>query len=408
MTASPESIDVALQSADGQALARIFTGLGWSSLGSSEKRSLTVHIIRSFVGLPQSNQTNLLKNLDIVQALESALAHYSSTNTISSESYRSAADNALRKIMFVHFTQVGEFLQAASIYSSTRMGGADTHDENGGNLIQGDFSAAEKCDIFVSIAECYIAEDQNVEADSALQKAGLFVDKITDAEANWQIILRYKSNYANILDSNRKFLQASSRYHEVSQTSRTEIDPQNLLELLGNAATCAILSKSGPQRHHILALISKDERLEHLEQLPQFQNHSIVVTKMYKNHLLRKEELEIFEKSLQEHQRAVMSDGLTIMERAIIEHNMVAASKLYTSILFTELSVLLRVPSDKAEKIAAKMIAEGQLQGTIDQVDGILTFGEVGAESGLLGWDRAITDVCEEFNRVSDLIKGSA
>ena len=148
--------------------------------------------------------------------------------------------------------------------------------------------------------------------------------------------------------------------------------------------------------------------MEQLDQLPQFQNHSVVVKKMYKNHLLRKEELEIFEKSLQEHQRAIMSDGLSIMERAIIEHNMIATSKLYTSILFTELGVLLGVHSNKAEKVAAKMIAEGQLEGTIDQVDGILTFGEVDAESGLLGWDRAITDVCEEFNRVSDLIKGSA
>lgn len=103
-----------------------------------------------------------------------------------------------------------------------------------------------------------------------------------------------------------------------------------------------------------------------------------------------------------------MSDGMTIMERAVIEHNMVAVSKLYSSILFTELATLLGVNAAyTAEKIAANMIIDKQIKGCIDQVDGILTFEEDEDEAGLLGFDRAITDVCDEFNKLSDLVKAT-
>ena len=402
-----ENINRALTNCDGGLLRQIFTGNEWEVTSPAEKRSQTLSLLRCFTSLASTEQAAVVQNSDAVMALESALAYYSSSNSAvsaSSEGYKNAVDNIVRKVMFEHLTQSGEFLTAARVYSAMRMGPPGDED-----LVVGDFSAAEKCDIFVSIAECFLAEDEAVEADAAVQKAGLFVDKIVDTDAAWQVILRYKSNYATILDNNRKFLQAASRYYEVSQTNRKEIDPGNLLELLGSAATCAILSKSGPQRHHILALICKDERLELLDQLPRYQHHSIILTKMYKSQLLHKKEFESFEKSLQEHQKATMSNGMTIMERAVIEHNMVAASKLYASILFSELATLLGVDSAvTAEKIAASMIVSGQLQGTIDQVDGILTFEGAEDEYGLIGWDRSISDVCDEFNKLSDIINGGA
>ena len=402
-----DDINLALKSCNGLLLRQKFTGNLWEMTNPVEKRSQTLGLLRCFSSLVSAEQMALIQSADAVQALESALSYYSSSsNAVSaaSEGYRGAVDNVVRKVMFQHLTQLGDFLAAARIYSTMRMGPSGDDE-----VVEGDFTAAEKCDIFVSIAECFLAEDEAVEADAAVQKAGLFVDKIENMDAAWQIILRYKSNYVTILDSNRKFLQAASRYYEVSQTNRKEIDPGNLLELLGSAATCAILAKSGPQRHRILALICKDERLEQLDQLPNFQHHSIILTKMYKNQLLQKKELESFEKSLQEHQKATMSNGMTIMEHAVIEHNMVAASKLYASILFSELAVLLGVSSAFiAEKIAASMIVDGQLKGTIDQVDGILTFEEAEDECGLVGWDRSIADVCDEFNKLSDIMKAGA
>ena len=70
-----------------------------------------------------------------------------------------------------------------------------------------------------------------------------------------------------------------------------------------------------------------------------------------------------------------MSDGLTIVERGVLEHNMVAVSHLYTSTYFEQLAQLLGVvDADKGEKVATKMILDGSLSGEIDEVVGVLRF----------------------------------
>jgi COP9 signalosome complex subunit 4 len=124
---------------------------------------------------------------------------------------------------------------------------------------------------------------------------------------------------------------------------------------------------------------------------------------MYKNQILGKEELTKFESSLQPHQKAIMGDGLTIMERGVVEHNMIAVSKIYQSIYVTELTNILGVNEDKAEKIAASMIMDGSLNGSIDQVDGLVEFQS--DDSALTTWDKSISSFCVELNRVTDAIQ---
>jgi COP9 signalosome complex subunit 4 len=124
---------------------------------------------------------------------------------------------------------------------------------------------------------------------------------------------------------------------------------------------------------------------------------------MYKNQIIGKAELTIFESSLAPHQKAVMSDGLTLMERGIVEHNMIAVSQLYQSVYITELGRILGVDAHKAEKIAANMIMDGSLNGSIDQVEGLLEFYPLGTPQSNI--DKSITNFCTELNRVVDLIK---
>ena len=45
------------------------------------------------------------------------------------------------------------------------------------------------------------------------------------------------------------------------------------------------------------------------------------------------------------------SDGFTIPEKAIIEHNLVAVATLYDNIALKELSILLGLHAAKAEKV---------------------------------------------------------
>ena len=133
---------------------------------------------------------------------------------------------------------------------------------------------------------------------------------------------------------------------------------------------------------------------------------------MYLNRIIQKPSLQKFESSLAEHQKALMSDGLTIVERGVLEHNMVAVSHLYTSIYLEELGKLLGVvDADKAEKVAAKMIGDGSLNGEIDEVEGVLKFSHSSdvvsseRESKLLQWDETITEFCVQLNKVTDAVR---
>lgn len=114
--------------------------------------------------------------------------------------------------------------------------------------------------MYVKIAECFLAEDMISESDSAVTKAGGVVESISSPEEHMALILRYKSTYARVLDSNRKFLQAAQRYHDLSQSNTEAIDADDLLVMLGRAATCAILAPSGPQRHRVLGLVRVELR----------------------------------------------------------------------------------------------------------------------------------------------------
>ena len=117
---------------------------------------------------------------------------------------------------------------------------------------------------------------------------------------------------------------------------------------------------------------------------------------MYKEQILRRNELAAFEASLMPHQKAVAGDGLTILERAVIEHNMVAASKIYDNIAFEQLGVLLEIGAEKAERVAARMVSEARLAGAITQVDGFLHFER---ETDVLrDWDGRITSVSLAVN----------
>lgn len=84
--------------------------------------------------------------------------------------------------------------------------------------------------------------------------------------------------------------------------------------------------------------------------------------------VLTREEVERFASTLKSHQLAKLPDGSTVLDRAVMQHNLLSASKLYNNIYIEELASLLGVSSEKAESIAADMITEGRLNGSIDQV----------------------------------------
>ena len=204
------------------------------------------------------------------------------------------------------------------------------------------------------------------------------------------------------MDSRRKFIEAAQRYNELSY--RSIIHDDERMTALRNALICTILASAGQQRSRMLATLFKDERCQQLQAY-------CILEKMYLDRIIRRKELVQLDSLLQPHQKAKTADGnnlsvlikfvtiliflgSSILERAVTEHNLLAASKLYNNISFMELGALLEVVINfkykyhllinyyviifkdplRAEKIASQMITEGRMNGSIDQIDSIVHF----------------------------------
>jgi COP9 signalosome complex subunit 4 len=123
---------------------------------------------------------------------------------------------------------------------------------------------------------------------------------------------------------------------------------------------------------------------------------------MFLDHILRSGEIKNFEGTLKPHQLAKIAissndklasavqedDGpisnepnastrtgpSTVLDRAVMEHNLLASSKIYKNITFRGLGALLDLTPGAAETMARKMIEQGRLRGSIDQVDRLIWF----------------------------------
>lgn len=131
---------------------------------------------------------------------------------------------------------------------------------------------------------------------------------------------------------------------------------------------------------------------------------------MLLDQIVRPQEIASFEQLLAPHQRATLpkatndgiaapaapasrSDGMdvegsneapyeeskrhgpsTVLDRAMMEHNILATSRLYTNITLQGLGSLLDLSAQGAEAMARRMIAQARLKAEIDQVDGLIHF----------------------------------
>lgn len=61
---------------------------------------------------------------------------------------------------------------------------------------------------------------------------------------------------------------------------------------------------------------------------------------------------------LQDHQKAVNAEGMTILDRAVIEHNLLAASRLYVNISLSNLGSLLETTPEKVRTNTSVIVIE--------------------------------------------------
>ncbi|KQK23109.1 COP9 signalosome complex subunit 4 isoform X3 [Brachypodium distachyon] len=254
-----------------------------------------------------------------------------------------------------------------------------------------DTNKLSKC---VQIARLYLEDDDAVNAEAFINKASFLVTNSNQEVLN----LQYRVCYARILDLKRKFLEAAVRYYGISQIEQRqigdeEIDENALEQALSAAVTCTILAGAGPQRSRVLATLYKDERCSKLKIYP-------ILQKVYLERILRKPEIDAFAEELKPHQKALLPDKSTVLDRAMIEHNLLSATRSTYFCSFDELGTLLGIDPRKAEKIASRMICEDRMRGSIDQVEAVIHFED--DSEGLQQWDQQIAGLCQAVNDILD------
>lgn len=234
------------------------------------------------------------------------------------------------------------------------------------------------------VARLFAAAGETTAAERFLSRAALQLSNGTDES----LVLQHRAIYARLLDTKGRFVDASIKYYSLSQVAESAqyLDVMaDASPALVSAVTCAILAPAGPRRSRMLAVLYNDERSRTLDLFPLLES-------IHMGRLLRQEQLEKFIPTLQPHQVKTLPDGDTVLDRAVMEHNMLATSRLYESIGFKELGELLGVSATKAETTAADMIYEDRMIATIDQVEGRLQF--TSTSSLIERWDAHIASLC--------------
>ncbi|KAG2423894.1 hypothetical protein HXX76_014947 [Chlamydomonas incerta] len=294
----------------------------------------------------------------------------------------------LREELAAALEREEEWSKAAQVLSGIDL-------EGGGRAVEPGYKLRQN----IKIAMLYLEDDDSVNAEMYIKKAAALISACKDEGLE----LQYKTCYARILDAKRRFLESALRYYELSSArpspaSSVQLDEADLATALNAAITCTILAPAGPQRSRMLAALYKDERSSRLEVFPFLQ-------KVYLERILDRPEVEAFAKGLKAHQVATLPGGGTVLDRAVVQHNLAAASRLYSNIGTDQLGGLLGVSAEAAEAIAADMVAEGRMAGSIDQVDQLIHFGAKVEVEALLRWDESIRAAC---GKVGDLLDSVA
>lgn len=255
----------------------------------------------------------------------------------------------------------------------------------------------EKAKVWMRVCRCYLEEDDPTNALTYLNKIKQIYHNITDESTR----LYFQFSQARISDSQRQFLDASAAYLAIS--NQAAIDEEERLRALSAAITCAILAPAGPTRGRQLGKLYKDERAV---DTPEYS----ILEKIFLDRILKPEEVKNFAAGLQEHQLAKTADGSTVLDKAVLEHNLLAVSRIYKNITFTALGSLLGVGADRAETYASGMIESSRLSGSIDQIAGIIHFntkegGHGNAMLDLRAWDANVQGLAEEVEKTVTMLQ---
>uniref|UniRef100_A0A1I8BYM7 COP9 signalosome complex subunit 4 n=1 Tax=Meloidogyne hapla TaxID=6305 RepID=A0A1I8BYM7_MELHA len=286
--------------------------------------------------------------------------------------------NQIRIILADCYEKTGNFEQAARALVAIPL-------ETGQRGYRPDF----KMELYLRITELFLEAGNILEADRHVKRASLLQQDVK--EDGGVLLLKYSALYARVFDRQGQFIEAASRYYEIS--IKQGLLPSEKKQILQNALICTLLAPPGLQRNRLLNTLFKDERCQGLACYQLLKN-------MYLERLIQNSELKEFELLLLPHQRLLDSEGSSILQRSVLEHNFLAASRLYSNISFDGLGQLLGVSTKKAEKIASQMISTDKVHGKINQLDSTVSFESKDSFNDRS--DSQIISICELTNSINE------
>ncbi|KIW48159.1 uncharacterized protein PV06_00777 [Exophiala oligosperma] len=349
-----------------------------SSLGIIVIRNILATVIKSLSSVPPEVKVKVGKH--VVDALDSQLASYEEQ------------DAAAREILAQGYEAEEDYSEAAKALQGINL-----------DSTQRQVSDRSKVETWIRVVRYFLEDDDTVSAESALNKIKNSAAAAQEMKDAPELRILYQLSQARIQDSRRDFLNASAEYLTVS--FNTMADEEDRKRALSAAIKTAILAPAGPQRSRTLANLYKDERSAETDEYGILEN-------MFLERLLSPADVEAFASTLAPHQLALTADGSTVLSKAVIEHNLLATSRLYENITTATLAEILGLKdgkddtaAEKAEDYAARMFEQGRLKGEIDQIAGVIVFEAVpgvelhGPTRYLRQWDHNIQGLVEDVER---------
>jgi COP9 signalosome complex subunit 4 len=350
-------------------------------LGIVATRSLLISLISILTTTP-NNDTKITVGSHILSLLATQATSFEEQNA------------QIRELMATAYEEDEEFLEAANVLAGIPLDSS-----------QRKVTPEDKARFWIRITRNYLEVDDTTSADTYLNKFKNVIHQVNDPE----LLVHFQLSQARVQDARRDFLAAAKGYQDISLASG--VAEEERLHTLSMAIKCAVLAPAGPARSRALKRLVKDERASTLEEFG-------ILEKMFFDRLIAPAEVEKFAEGLAPHQLAKTADGSTVLAKAMGEHNLLGASRLYSNIGFDELGLLLGVNGERAEEMTARMIEQGRLVGRIDQIDRVIWFegGEATGEKGsgrtegvvgreLKRWDANVQSLAEEVEAVTSQLQ---
>lgn len=120
--------------------------------------------------------------------------------------------------------------------------------------------------------------------------------------------------------------------------------------------------------------------------------------------VIKRPDVKSFEDSLQIHQRTISQEGYSVLDKALIEHNIEVISRIYKNISFEELGRFLEIEPSKAESIIAQMVSENRMHASLDQMNRIVEFQS--ESQAFQSFNSQILNICSNINSlISEILK---